>query len=126
MHSPFSIFQFPFFQFSGFVQQIQEEIYKQKTNKGIIYILLVCFFSTKLLFGFLRTCVLQPELSEMTGVCVCVCVCVRMCVCERERVEPGAVETKLIMPRKIVPSKCSLPSWNISVKKDFDTDVHLN
>ncbi len=38
----------------------------------------------------------------------------------------GAVETKVIMPEKIVPYKCCLPSWNISVKRDFDTDVLLN
>ncbi len=42
---------------------------------------------------------------------------------EREREEPGALETKVITPGKIVPSNCCLPNWNICVKKDFDTDV---
>ncbi len=41
----------------------------------------------------------------------------------RERGEPGAMETKVIMPRKIVPYKCCLPSPNISLKKEFDTEV---
>ncbi len=36
--------------------------------------------------------------------------------------EPGAVETKVITTRKIVSYKCCLPSSNISVKRDFDTD----
>ncbi len=45
---------------------------------------------------------------------------------ERERGELGAVETKVITPGKIVPYKSSLPSSNISLKKDFDTDVLLN
>ncbi len=40
--------------------------------------------------------------------------------------EPGAVETKVFTPGKIVPYKCCLPGSNISVKKDFDTDVLLN
>ncbi len=35
-------------------------------------------------------------------------------------------ETKRFLPGKIVPSKCCLPSWNISLKKDFDTDVLFN
>ncbi len=42
---------------------------------------------------------------------------------ERERGEPGAGETKVITPGKIVPFKCCLPGPNISMKKDFDTDV---
>ncbi len=36
------------------------------------------------------------------------------------------METQVITPGKIVPSKCCLPTWNISVKKDFDTDVLFN
>ncbi len=40
--------------------------------------------------------------------------------------EAGAVETEVITPGKIVPSKCCLPSWNISVKKNFNTDVLFN
>ncbi len=44
---------------------------------------------------------------------------------KREREELGAVETKVIRPGKTVPYKCCLPSWNISVRTDFDTDVLL-
>ncbi len=33
------------------------------------------------------------------------------------------MELKVIMPGKIDPYKCCIPSSNISVKKDFDTDV---
>ncbi len=40
---------------------------------------------------------------------------------QEERGEPGAEGTKVIMPGK----KCCLPDSNISVKKDFDTDVHF-
>ncbi len=32
----------------------------------------------------------------------------------------------VITPEKIVPYKCCLPSSNISVEKDFDTDVLFN
>ncbi len=42
----------------------------------------------------------------------------------RERGEPGAMETKVITPGKIVP--CCLPSLTISMKKDLDTDVLFN
>ncbi len=35
----------------------------------------------------------------------------------------GAVETEVIAPGKTVPYKCCLLSLNISMKKDFDTDV---
>ncbi len=41
----------------------------------------------------------------------------------RERGEPGDVKIDIITPGKIVPDKCCLPGSNISVKKDFDTDV---
>ncbi len=44
---------------------------------------------------------------------------------QRER-EPEAEETKVITPGKKVPNKCCLPSSDISVKKDFDTDVLFN
>ncbi len=44
---------------------------------------------------------------------------------KRERGEPGAVEMKVITPGKIVPHKCCLPSLNIGVKTDFDTDIVL-
>ncbi len=47
-------------------------------------------------------------------------------ITEREKMELGAVETKVITPGKIVPYECCLPSWNISVKKNFDTDVPFN
>ncbi len=40
---------------------------------------------------------------------------------EREREEPGAVKPEVLTPGKIVPPKCCLPSWNISMKRDFDT-----
>ncbi len=33
---------------------------------------------------------------------------------------------EMILPGKIVPYKCCLPSTNISVKKDFDADVLLS
>ncbi len=45
---------------------------------------------------------------------------------ERESRELGAIETKLIALEKIVPYKCCLPSSNIGVKKDFDTDILFN
>ncbi len=45
---------------------------------------------------------------------------------ERKRGELGAGETKVITPGKIVPCKCCLPSTNISMKRDFDTDLLLN
>ncbi len=39
-------------------------------------------------------------------------------------VEPNwVVKIKVITPGKIVPYKCCLPSWNISMKKGFNTDV---
>ncbi len=44
----------------------------------------------------------------------------------RDRGDPGPVETKVITAGKIVPSKRCLPSWNISVKMDFDTDILFN
>ncbi len=40
--------------------------------------------------------------------------------------ELGAVETEVITPGKIVPYEYGLPSSNISIMKDFDTDVLLN
>ncbi len=43
---------------------------------------------------------------------------------ERDR-ERGAVQMKVMTPGKIVPYKCSLPSSNISVMKNFDTDAPL-
>ncbi len=45
---------------------------------------------------------------------------------ERERGQLGVIETKVTTPGKIVPYICCLPSSNISVKKDFDTDVLFN
>ncbi len=45
---------------------------------------------------------------------------------ERERRKLGAVQTKVITPGKIVSHKCCLPSSNISVKMNFDTDVLFN
>ncbi len=44
---------------------------------------------------------------------------------ERERLGPGTTEIKVITPEKIVPYKCCLPSSDISMKRDFDTDVPL-
>ncbi len=44
---------------------------------------------------------------------------------QEERGEPGAEGAKVIMPGKTVPYKCCLPDSNISVKKDFDTDVRF-
>ncbi len=44
---------------------------------------------------------------------------------KRER-ETEAVEMKVITPGKIVPYKCCLPSSNISMRKDFETDVIFN
>ncbi len=38
---------------------------------------------------------------------------------------PGVVKTKVITPEKIVPFKSSLPSLNISVKKDFTQTFFL-
>ncbi len=56
----------------------------------------------------------------------CLCLCDQKSLSarqrERERGESGAVEVKVITPKKIVPHKCRLPSSNISVKKVFDTD----
>ncbi len=46
--------------------------------------------------------------------------------CERERGQPGATETKVVTPGKIVPYKCCLPGSNFSMKTDFDTDVLFN
>ncbi len=44
----------------------------------------------------------------------------------RKGVEPGAIETKVITPGKIVPYKCCLPSSNISVKEDFNKNGLFN
>ncbi len=38
----------------------------------------------------------------------------------------GVVDTKVITPGKIVPYKRCLPSLNVTVMNDFDTDVHLS
>ncbi len=45
--------------------------------------------------------------------------------CRCESAKRGAMETKVITPGKVVPYKCCLPNLNVSVKKDFDTDVLL-
>ncbi len=39
--------------------------------------------------------------------------------CRVSEREGGAVEMKVITPGKIVPHKCCLPNWNISLTKDF-------
>ncbi len=43
----------------------------------------------------------------------------------RERGELGAIEKKVISPGKIVPYKCCIPSSNIRVKEEFDTNFFL-
>ncbi len=45
---------------------------------------------------------------------------------ERQRGKRGEVKAKVITPEKILPYKCCLPSFYISRKKDFDTDVLFN
>ncbi len=57
---------------------------------------------------------------------ICVYLVKRSLSKEREREELGAVETKVVMPVKIAPCKYCLPRLNISMKKDFDTDVLFN